>query len=439
MGRLGRDGMALTHRERARRLRRRSRRAGRDRSGDRRCTVFGLARGLVLLARLPAHTRVGHVAGAARRGGGAHRRSTPRLGRSTVAPLSSRPRRSPGRVRGVRGRDADPCCARRARAAHALPPREDNRVDGEVAFVGGIDLTAYAGNRLDSNEHPVRGAIGWHDATTRVRGPAVHDVAEHFRLRWLEVTGEQLPPVDSTESVGETELQIVRTVPEKVYRRLPRGEFTILESYLRALGSAERLIYLENQFLWSPEIVAVLAERLRNPPDDRFRLLVLLPAKPNNGNDDTHGQLGVLAAADDGANRFLACTLFQAGPGGRPVYVHAKVGIVDDRWLTVGSANLNEHSLFNDTEMNIVTHDQTVAKSTRPQTVERAPRAVDRGNRSRSDRRHRRCLAAPCRGTARAPPSRPATDAPASLLAARLSTGERAARPDQQPARGRLS
>ena len=312
-------------------------------------------------------------------------------------------------------------------------------VDGEVAFVGGIDLTAYAGNRLDSNEHPVRGAIGWHDATTRVRGPAVHDVAEHFRLRWLEVTGEQLPPVDATESVGETELQIVRTVPEKVYRRLPRGEFTILESYLRALGSAERLIYLENQFLWSPEIVAVLAERLRNPPDERFRLLVVLPAKPNNGNDDTHGQLGVLAAADDGANRFLACTLFQAGPGGRPVYVHAKVGIVDDRWLTVGSANLNEHSLFNDTEMNIVTHDADDREVDAPQTVERAPRAVDRGNRSRSDRRHRRCLAAACRGTARAPPSRPATDAPASLLASRLSTVERAARPDQQPSRGRLS
>jgi phosphatidylserine/phosphatidylglycerophosphate/cardiolipin synthase-like enzyme len=45
--------------------------------------------------------------------------------------------------------------------------------------------------------------------------------------------------------------------------------------------------------------------------------------------------------------------------------VHAKIGIVDDRWLTIGSANLNEHSLFNDTEMNIVTHDASVAKATR--------------------------------------------------------------------------
>ena len=47
------------------------------------------------------------------------------------------------------------------------------------------------------------------------------------------------------------------------------------------------------------------------------------------------------------------------------MYVHAKVGIVDDRWLTVGSANLNEHSLFNDTEMNVVCHDAALARETR--------------------------------------------------------------------------
>ena len=48
-----------------------------------------------------------------------------------------------------------------------------------------------------------------------------------------------------------------------------------------------------------------------------------------------------------------------------PLYVHAKVGIVDDRWLTVGSANLNEHSLFNDTEVDVVTCDAPLARDTR--------------------------------------------------------------------------
>jgi len=42
-----------------------------------------------------------------------------------------------------------------------------------------------------------------------------------------------------------------------------------------------------------------------------------------------------------------------------------EIGIVDDRWLTRGSANLNEHSLFNDTEVNVVTCDAQIARETR--------------------------------------------------------------------------
>src|SRR5205814_5415418 len=67
----------------------------------------------------------------------------------------------------------------------------------------------------------------------------------------------------------------------------------------------------------------------------------------------------------DGTPRLTASTLHQPGPTGRPVYVHAKICIVDDRWLTVGSANLNEHSLFNDTEVNVVVQDPQLARDAR--------------------------------------------------------------------------
>ena len=239
-------------------------------------------------------------------------------------------------------------------------------IDDQLAFVGGIDLTLESGDRFDSSAHPPRAELGWHDAATLIDGPSVADVAEHFRLRWRETTGERLEAAAPVAGDGGVELQIARTVPEGIYGALPRGEFSILDSYLRALRSAERLIYLENQFLWSQEIVEVLAGKLRNPPADDFRLLVVLPARPNNGADETRGQVSALVEADDGAGRFLACTLYaRAGGLVDPVYVHAKVGIVDDRWLTVGSANLNEHSLFNDTEMNVVTHDPGLARATR--------------------------------------------------------------------------
>ena len=74
------------------------------------------------------------------------------------------------------------------------------------------------------------------------------------------------------------------------------------------------------------------------------------------GDEDAEGESG----------RLLACTLFaRSGSLADPIYVHAKIAIVDDNWLTIGSANLNEHSLFNDTEMNMVSHDVDLAKQTR--------------------------------------------------------------------------
>jgi phosphatidylserine/phosphatidylglycerophosphate/cardiolipin synthase-like enzyme len=241
-------------------------------------------------------------------------------------------------------------------------------VDDEVAFVNGIDLTALVGDRFDEPAHPARGRLGWHDVGSRLRGPLVADVARHFAARWREVDGEELPDPAVPVAAGEIEAQLVRTVPERIYDFLPRGEFSIVESYLRALRSAKRLVYLENQFLWSPEVCSVLAGKLAHPPSDGFRVVVLLPERANNGQDDTRGQLGVLAEADSrgGGGRFLACTIrSRTGQRSERLYVHAKVGIVDDRWLTVGSANLNAHSFFNDSEVNVVTCDERLARDTR--------------------------------------------------------------------------
>jgi phosphatidylserine/phosphatidylglycerophosphate/cardiolipin synthase-like enzyme len=241
-------------------------------------------------------------------------------------------------------------------------------VDDEVAFVGGIDLTCLAGNRLDSSEHPRRDGLGWHDTALRLEGPVVADVARHFLMRWRAVAGDEPGEPDGAAVSDGVEAQLVRTVPERLYEPCRQGEWSILESYLRAFRAAERLVYLESQFLWSPELTLALAAKLRNPPRDDFRVIALLPSHPNNGADDSRGQVGLLVDADDeagGPARFLACTLFQRGPGGNPVYVHSKAAVVDDAWLTVGSANLNEHSLFNDSEVNVVVRDEALAREAR--------------------------------------------------------------------------
>ncbi|WP_028062625.1 phospholipase D-like domain-containing protein [Solirubrobacter soli] len=239
-------------------------------------------------------------------------------------------------------------------------------VDDEIAFVGGIDLTSLAGDRYDSCEHPHKpDGIGWHDASSKLRGPIVRDVAAHFAMRWEAIAHEALELPEGIGPAGDVTAQFTRTVPEHAYDVLPRGEFSILESYIRALRSARQLIYLENQFLWSPEIVRILEGKLRNPPTPGFRVVVLLPHKANNGQDDTRGMLGRLVAADHD-DRFLAATIMsRTGERSGPLYVHAKIGIVDDKWLAIGSANLNEHSLFNDSEVDVVTHDARLARATR--------------------------------------------------------------------------
>ncbi|HEV7978351.1 phospholipase D family protein [Amycolatopsis sp.] len=237
---------------------------------------------------------------------------------------------------------------------------------GETAERVPVRLLLWAGPPVPAFQHPADRSIGWHDMTMRVEGPIVADVAEHFRRCWTEVAEESLPEPKVQDPAGTSNVQFVRTVPEKTHAFAPRGEFTIVDTYLRALRSAKRLVYLENQFLWSPEVAEILIGKLKNPPADDFRVVLVLPRKPSNGADTTRGQLGRLLDADDDGRRLLATTLTSHdGDNETPVYVHAKLGIVDDEWMTVGSANLNEHSLFNDSEANLVTDDVELIRDTR--------------------------------------------------------------------------
>ena len=90
---------------------------------------------------------------------------------------------------------------------------------GAIAYVGGLDLTSFAGNRFDSSAHEPRIGIGWHDACLRIEGPAAADVAAHFRLRWprplpepaavpLPAEPAQAPP--DTGDVQDTDAAIRR-------------------------------------------------------------------------------------------------------------------------------------------------------------------------------------------------------------------------------------
>jgi phosphatidylserine/phosphatidylglycerophosphate/cardiolipin synthase-like enzyme len=284
-------------------------------------------------------------------------------------------------------------------------------VDGRMAFVGGIDLTLQADgdyDRWDTRYHPaestVRGSAHtasmhpWHDAHVRIEGPAVADVQRNITQRWLEAAarcdGSQWPGDLPTEPpapvAGGAAAQIIRSIPKSTYAFAPDGIYTIRDAYMRAVNAAQRFIYLESQYLWpevyrgidtllwggkSAELEAFL-DALGDALNRGVAVGIILPDHPNCGRrftDDGIERLRERAADADAAERLLTLTLGAdalnaEAPGGmfyRPVYVHAKVGIVDDQWLTVGSANLNSRGFGGDAEMNLSLADPRVAAEMR--------------------------------------------------------------------------
>ncbi len=260
-----------------------------------------------------------------------------------------------------------------------------DRPDAAVAFVGGIDLCH---SRRDDADHqgdpqaaPLDGRYGprppWHDAMLEIRGPAVSHVLDVFTERWDDPTPldhrnpyralvhraarmprhpEPLPERwDPPPEAGPHQVQVLRTYPRKrpPYPFAPDGERSIARAYTRAFARARRLIYIEDQYFWSEAVVHALADALRRAPD--LEVITVVPRFPEQDTraSGTPMKLAQRRARDAlvaaGADRFAMYDL--GHPGGVPIYVHAKICVVDDTWMTCGSDNLNMRSWTHDSEV----------------------------------------------------------------------------------------
>jgi phosphatidylserine/phosphatidylglycerophosphate/cardiolipin synthase-like enzyme len=270
--------------------------------------------------------------------------------------------------------------------------RHPSRPERDVAFVGGIDLCH---SRRDDSAHegdPQRQPMAaiyssrppWHDLQALIRGPAVGDVETIFRERWEDpapltrnpvhrlrdlATGEDhrpkpLPPqLPDPQPCGTHAVQFLRTYP---YRRsgysfAPDGERSIARAYLKVLPRARSLIYLEDQYLWSTEVVSVLADALRANPG--LHLIVVIPRFPDqDGKVSTPPNLvaraDALALLDAAGGRRVAVYGLE-NSAGTPIYVHAKVCIVDDTWAIIGSDNFNRRSWTHDSEASCAIIDES--------------------------------------------------------------------------------
>jgi phosphatidylserine/phosphatidylglycerophosphate/cardiolipin synthase-like enzyme len=150
-------------------------------------------------------------------------------------------------------------------------------------------------------------------------------------------------------------VQILRTASRRWphYPFAPRGERSVARAYAKALHRAQRLVYLEDQYLWSFDVARVFATALKRSP--QLHLIAVVPRHSDQEgpfylDSAGLGQVEALAmVANAGGDRVQVLDV--ENHAGLPVYVHAKVVVVDDVWATVGSDNFNLRSWTHDSEV----------------------------------------------------------------------------------------
>jgi phosphatidylserine/phosphatidylglycerophosphate/cardiolipin synthase-like enzyme len=281
--------------------------------------------------------------------------------------------------------------------------RHPGRPERDIAFVGGIDLCH---SRSDDAKHvgdPQRQSMAaiygprppWHDIQVAIQGPAVADVELSFRERWddpapltrnpVDVIADLLrhddhhrgvlpPALPDPPGCGSQAVQILRTYPRRRpgYPFAPSGERSIAHAYQRVVPRANSLIYLEDQYLWNAEVTACFAAALRANPG--LRLIAVIPHYPDGD--------GRISKPRDLVGRQQALDQLRSAGGGRvavygienaagtPIYVHAKVCIIDDLWASIGSDNVNRRSWTHDSELSCAVIDEVADP--------RAPRLLDK-------------------------------------------------------------
>ena len=261
--------------------------------------------------------------------------------------------------------------------------RDDARRD--VAFVGGIDLCH---GRRDDERHdgdPQAQRMDrrygfrppWHDVSLELRGPVVATVLATFAQRWddphpldrrtpyrflvqkLARMARHPQPITehfpTAPPAGEHPVQILRTYGYKTppFPFAPQGERSIARAYEKAFRLARSLIYVEDQYLWSDLVARGIAAALRRQPD--LRVIAVVPRYPDadgvvSGPPNRLGQIRAINTLREAAPDRVGVYDIENDEG-VPIYVHAKVCIVDDTWMTCGSDNFNRRSWTTDSEI----------------------------------------------------------------------------------------
>jgi phospholipase D1/2 len=245
-------------------------------------------------------------------------------------------------------------------------------VDGAVAFAGGIDLTCGRWDRRDHKvDSPLRvkpsgkkyGPV--HDIQLMFTGPAAGRIDELISERWRFATGERVETVRSETpewirkmpaDIEGCEVGIARTDPGLGPRKARREGQQLTQELLRV---ARRHIYIETQYLADFEVAKTLIQRLGEADGPE---IVILVTRTANGviehyvmGHNRNRLIRRLKAADRFGRLRVAYAVVPDGEHGeREILLHSKLLVLDDRYVRIGSSNLNYRSGGLDTECDVV-------------------------------------------------------------------------------------
>ncbi|WP_342245688.1 cardiolipin synthase [Pseudomonas sp. OTU5201] len=212
-------------------------------------------------------------------------------------------------------------------------------VDGQVAFLGGINISSVYSGGSFSLRSKVRpgGELPWRDTDLRVEGPVVAELQKLFIDTWAKQKGAPLTPrhyFPPSERKGSEVVRAIGSSPDEPYS-------LIYLTLISALGSAQTEIWLTNAyFVPDPQLLAALKDAVARGVDVRL----VLPSSTDSWL--------VFHAGRAYYNELLQAgvRLYERGEA----LLHVKTAVIDGVWSTVGSTNLDWRSFLHNQEVNVV-------------------------------------------------------------------------------------
>jgi phosphatidylserine/phosphatidylglycerophosphate/cardiolipin synthase-like enzyme len=242
-------------------------------------------------------------------------------------------------------------------------------LDDKLAVCGGIDISTARWDTSDHIDDDNRRLLPngkpyapWHDVTMMLEGPVARGLADLGEDRWQRATRSRLAeiqPGDGTLWPDDLPVHFENVAVAIARTRAEYEDATEIREiealYLDMIAAAKTFVYLENQYFTSAKIAGAIAKRLQEEDPPEFILIMPRQADgwlEQKAMDAARVRLAREIGKVDPRNRFrIYVPVTQKGAD---IYVHAKVSIVDDRLLRIGSSNLNNRSLGLDSECDVV-------------------------------------------------------------------------------------